>query len=94
MLHLLSVGAIACMMLAVMTRASLGHTGRALTASRLTIAAYAALIACALVRPLAEVLPDFSPVLYGASGLLWIAAFSLYCLEYAPILARKRRAPL
>ena len=93
-LHLLSVGAIACMMLAVMTRASLGHTGRALTASRLTIAAYAALIACALVRPLAEVLPDLTPALYGASGLLWILAFGLYCLEYAPILARKRRAPL
>lgn len=93
-LHLLSVGAIACMMLAVMTRASLGHTGRALVASKITVASYAALIFCALVRPLAEILPDLSPALYAASGLLWIAAFGLYCLEYAPILARKRRAPL
>ncbi len=93
-LHLLSVGAIACMMLAVMTRASLGHTGRALTASKLTIASYAALILCALVRPLAEVLPDMAPALYAASGLLWIAAFGLYGLEYAPILARKRRTPV
>lgn len=93
-LHLLSVGAIACMMLAVMTRASLGHTGRALVASKITVASYAALILCALVRPLAEILPDLSPTLYAASGMLWIAAFSLYCLEYAPILARKRRAPL
>jgi uncharacterized protein involved in response to NO len=93
-LHLLSVGAIACMMLAVMTRASLGHTGGALVASKSTVASYAALILCALVRPLAEILPDLSPVLYAASGLLWIAAFGLYCLEYAPILARKRRAPL
>lgn len=93
-LHLLSVGAIACMMLAVMTRASLGHTGRALVASKITVASYAALILCALVRPLAEILPDFSPALYAASGLLWIAAFGLYCLEYAPMLARKRRAPL
>lgn len=93
-LHLLSVGAIACMMLAVMTRASLGHTGRALVASKITVASYAALILCALVRPLAEILPDLSPALYAASGLLWIAAFGLYCLEYAPMLARKRRAPL
>lgn len=93
-LHLLSVGAIACMMLAVMTRASLGHTGRALVASKITVASYAALILCALVRPLAEILPDLSPALYAASGLLWITAFGLYCLEYAPILARKRRAPL
>jgi uncharacterized protein involved in response to NO len=93
-LHLLSVGAIACMMLAVMTRASLGHTGRALVASKITVASYTALILCALVRPLAEILPEISPTLYAASGLLWITAFGLYCLEYAPILARKRRAPL
>ncbi|QRM57145.1 NnrS family protein [Sinorhizobium sp. BG8] len=93
-LHLLSVGAIACMMLAVMTRASLGHTGRALVASRTTVASYAALVLCALVRPLAEVLPDLTSALYSTSALLWIAAFGLYCLEYAPILARKRRAPL
>ncbi|UDF32422.1 UNVERIFIED_ORG: NnrS family protein (plasmid) [Roseateles sp. XES5] len=93
-LHLLSVGAIACMMLAVMTRASLGHTGRVLAASRLTMAAYAALILCALVRPLGEILPEMSQHIYGAAGLLWIAAFGLFCLEYAPILARKRRTPL
>ena len=92
-LHLLSVGAIACMMLAVMTRASLGHTGHALKASRLTIASYGALILCALVRPLGEVLPAASPAIYAVSGLLWIAAFGLFCLEYAPILTRKRRTP-
>lgn len=93
-LHLLSVGAVACMMLAVMTRASLGHTGRPLTASRPTMTAYAALILCALVRPLGEILPDASAQIYAASGLLWIAAFGFFCLEYAPILARKRRATL
>lgn len=92
-LHLLSVGAIACMMLAVMTRASLGHTGRALVASKITVASYTALILCALVRPLAEILPDFTSTLYAASGLLWITAFGLYCVEYAPILATKRRSP-
>lgn len=93
-LHLLSVGAVAGMMLAVMTRASLGHTGHALTASRLTTTSYAALILCALVRPLGEIFPAVSPQIYAAAGLLWIAAFGLFCLEYAPILARKRRTPL
>ena len=67
-LHLLSVGAIACMMLAVMTRASLGHTGRPLQASRLTVAAYGALILCALTRPLGEVFPEASHLVYAASG--------------------------
>lgn len=93
-LHLLSVGGIACMMLAVMTRASLGHTGRPLKASHLTVAAYAALLLCALVRPLGEILPEASAQIYAAAGLLWIVAFGLFCLEYAPILARKRRTPL
>jgi len=92
-LHLLSVGAIACMMLAVMTRASLGHTGRALVASKITVASYTALILCALVRPLAELLPDFTSTLYAASGMLWVTAFGLYCLEFAPILTMKRRSP-
>ncbi|MFT4161895.1 NnrS family protein [Shinella sp.] len=93
-LHLLSVGGVACMMLAVMTRASLGHTGHALTASRLTIAAYAALVLCALVRPLGEILPDASATIYAVAGLLWIIAFGLFSFEFAPILARKRRTPL
>lgn len=93
-LHLLSVGAIAGMMLAVMTRASLGHTGRPLLASRMTVAAYGALILCALLRPLGEVFPDVAPVIYAVSGLLWIAAFGLFSLEYGPILVRTRRTPL
>jgi uncharacterized protein involved in response to NO len=93
-LHLLSVGAVSCMMLAVMTRASLGHTGRALKASRMTVTAYGMLILCALIRPLGEILPDASSMIYATSGVLWIVAFSLFCLEYAPMLARTRRTPL
>lgn len=93
-LHLLSIGAIAGMMLAVMTRASLGHTGRPLLASRMTVTAYGALILCALVRPLGEVFPDVAPIIYALSGLLWIAAFGLFSVEYGPILARTRRTPL
>lgn len=92
-LHVLTIGAIACMMLAVMTRASRGHTGRALTASRMTVASYVALILAALVRPLAEILPSFTSEIYAAAGLLWIVAFSLFCIEYAPMLVLTRRRP-
>lgn len=90
-LHLLSVGAIACMMLAMMTRASLGHTGRALAASRPTVMSYVALVLCALLRPFGEILPEAGAAIHGISALLWIAAFSLFCLEYGPVLIRKRR---
>lgn len=90
-LHVLTVGVIGCMMLAVMTRASLGHTGRKLHASRVTVAAYTALVLCALVRPAAEIFPDAMMHLYACAGLLWCLAFGLYCFEYAPYLIRDRK---
>ncbi|WP_454687621.1 NnrS family protein [Agrobacterium leguminum] len=90
-LHVFTVGVIACMMLAVMTRASLGHTGRKLAASRVTIAAYVALIACALLRPAAEFFPGAMMHLYACSALFWIVGFGLFCVEYGPILTRERK---
>lgn len=90
-LHVLTVGVIATMMLAVMTRATRGHTGRALTASRLTGAAYLCLFAAALARPLADLTGAMG--LMEASGLLWIAGFGLFVAEHAPMLVRVRRQP-
>ncbi|KEQ03053.1 NnrS family protein [Pseudorhizobium pelagicum] len=90
-LHVLTVGTIASMMLAVMTRATRGHTGRVLTASRTTTAVYAAIVLAALLRPAADLLPDHAQTLYAASGLAWLAAFGLYLLEYGPMLAMVRR---
>ena len=52
-LHLLGVGAIGGMTLAVMMRATMGHTGRDLTAGGLLTAAFALLITAALIRSLA-----------------------------------------
>lgn len=90
-LHVLTVGVAGAMMLAVMTRATRGHTGRALTASRLTRLSYASLFAAALARPLADLLP--APWLMETAGLLWMLAFGLYVLEYAPMLVLRRRQP-
>ncbi len=82
------------MMLAVMTRATRGHTGRALTASPLTQVAYLCLAAAALIRPLAEVMPNFFHTILAASALLWMGAFGLYVFEYGPMLLRERRQPM
>jgi uncharacterized protein involved in response to NO len=90
-LHVLTVGTIASMMLAVMTRATRGHTGRELTASRATCAMYAAIFASALVRPLATIVPDHLALIYASAGMLWIAAFLGYLLEYGPMLIGRRR---
>ena len=92
-MHVLTVGVIASMMLAVMTRASRGHTGRPLVGSTLTTASYVAIMAAALIRPLAEVLPAHYHHLIALSGVLWIAAFALFALEYGPMLVCDRRSP-
>ena len=88
-MHVVMVGGVGGMMLAVMTRATRGHTGRALTASRTTVAAYASLFGAALARPAADLLA--SPVLLDIAGGLWIAAFGLFLAEYAPMLLRDRK---
>lgn len=90
-IHVLSVGTVATMMLAVMTRASRGHTGRVLTASRMTIASYGAIVLSALLRPSAAFFPEHLSTIYALAGLAWLIAFGLFVLEYAPMLARVRR---
>ncbi|MBZ7926988.1 NnrS family protein [Ensifer adhaerens] len=92
-MHVLTVGVIASMMLAVMTRASRGHTGRPLVGSAITSASYVAIMAAALIRPLADVLPVHYHHLIALSGVLWIAAFALFTLEYGPMLVCDRRSP-
>lgn len=90
-LHVLTVGAIGTMMLAMMTRVTRGHTGRALSASRLTVLSYACVIAAALARPLADLLQAIW--LMEAAGLFWMLAFGLFTLEHGGMLIRQRRPP-
>src|SRR3546814_10562709 len=90
-LHARTVGAFSTMILAVMSRAILGHTGRPLIAARPTVAAYALLIMAGILRVAVPALPGglFHGVV-GAAGLLWVGAFLLFLWVYAPILTRPR----
>ena len=89
--HALGAGAAATMIMAVMTRASLGHTGRPLQVSRLTVAAYVALIAAVLLRVFgAPVLQLGYASTLLAAGALWTLAFLLYGGVYVPILVGPR----
>lgn len=90
-MHVMTVGAMAAMMLAVMTRATRGHTGRQLASSWLTNASYAAILTAAILRPLADILPNQAMTLYSLAGLAWLTAFGLFLTEYGPMLARVRR---
>lgn len=91
-LHVLTVGAIGNMTFAVMTRASLAHTGRALTASAATSFAYLALILSAVLRPFAEMIPSQYHVLLSLSGLCWLIAFGMFVVEYGPMLVTRKQA--
>jgi len=93
-LHGLSAGAVGTMTLAVMTRASLGHSGRPLTAGPGTLAIYVLVSLGAILRVLAPELPfDYVGVLTLAA-VLWSGAFALFVLCYGPLLAGARtRAP-
>jgi uncharacterized protein involved in response to NO len=78
------------MMMAMMMRSSLGHTGRILQASRIDIAAYVILQIAAISRVAATVLPSSYTMLVAVSGAAWILSFSLYLVHYGPMLLRPR----
>jgi uncharacterized protein involved in response to NO len=84
-LHALTAGAIGTMTLAVMTRASFGHTGREIRAGRATLAIYALVNMGAIVRVTAPLLLDGYLNMLTLSGVLWSAAFTLFVLAYSPI---------
>jgi uncharacterized protein involved in response to NO len=87
-LHGWTTGAIGTMTLAVMTRASLGHTGRPLVATRPIQLIYAAVVASALARILAAFDVLREPMLH-LSATAWVAAFLGFVVIYAPLLMRR-----
>lgn len=89
-LHALTAGAVGTMTLAVMTRASLGHTGREIVADRWTQAIYALVTAGALLRVLADQAGAFYLPVLTAGGLSWSLAFALFVMRYGPMLMRPR----
>ncbi|MDE0310303.1 MAG: NnrS family protein [Acidiferrobacterales bacterium] len=87
--HLWMAGAIGVMTLAVMTRATLGHTGRQLTANSATIIVYLLVIVSVLMRSAVGMAPDHSIVLWTASSFLWCAGFAIFLLTYGPMLTQR-----
>lgn len=88
--HGLTVGAIGTMTLAVMTRATLGHTGHALHAGPGTGAAYALVSLAALLRLAAPLAGDAALLLLALAAAAWSGAFGLFVALYLGPLARPR----
>lgn len=90
-IHAWAAGAVGTMTLAVMTRASLGHTGHALVASRGTQAVYVAVVLAAVTRITASLVPAYFIPLSVAAAVLWTFAFLGFGIAYGQILAKSIR---
>lgn len=89
--HALTAGAMGTMILAVMTRATLGHTGRVLRADKVTMVIYALVSASAVLRIAAAWVADGQMDLFEVAALAWLGAFALFVAEYGPMLLAPRR---
>jgi uncharacterized protein involved in response to NO len=89
-LHALSVGAVGTMTLAVMTRATLGHSGRPLAIGAGTVAIYVLVSLAAVLRMLSP-LSAHALVVTAFAGVAWIGAFALFALLYGPLLLGIKR---
>ena len=90
-IHAWTGGAIGSMTIAVMTRATLGHSGQALSASVATQLVYASIVVAALARVCAALEPAHSIPLLTIAGVAWTGAFLGFALVYAPLLCGARK---
>ena len=94
-LHLLGIGGVGGMTLAIMSRATLGHTGRALIAPRPVALAYALIPLAALIRCLGAEIPVLATPAVLTAGALWLLAFGLFTAALWPVFwgPRAKRSP-
>ncbi len=89
-MHAWTTGAIGTMTLAVMTRATRGHSGRSLHAPASTvILVYVPIIIATTARISASIIPDHTMLLLPLSGICWVIAFLGFAALYGPLLLRR-----
>lgn len=88
--HAAGTGAVGCLILGVIARVSLGHTGRPLQLPRGMVAAFVAIQLAALIRVLTalEIIPWHPGI--GSSAVLWVFAYGVFLIRYTGVLASPR----
>ena len=88
--HAAGTGAVACLILGVISRVALGHSGRPLVLPKGMVFAFVAIHLAALIRVLTafEIIPWHPGI--GSSTLLWLFAFGMFLYRYTGILASPR----
>lgn len=89
-MHAMGAGAIGILILGVMTRVAMGHTGRPMHLPRLAIWIYVAIVTAALARIVAAFVPELAVSALIVSAAAWSVAFLLFVGIYWPILSRPR----
>ncbi|MEP6957790.1 MAG: NnrS family protein [Nitrospirota bacterium] len=87
-LHAFTTGAVGVMTLAVMTRASLGHTGRPKHAGPLTVCIYLLVNLGAMLRVFGPFADHSTNLVLGLAAMSWSGAYLLFALGYGPFLLR------
>ena len=88
-IHALTAGAMGVETLAIMTRATRGHTGRPRVADRATVGLYLLVLSAAATRVAAPFALEWTVMLLGVSAVLWMLAFSGFVAVYGPMLCRR-----
>ena len=88
-IHALTTGAMGVETLAMMTRATRGHTGRPRVADGSTTAIYLLILSAAVVRVSAPFLTEWTVALLAVSATLWALAFAGFVAAYGPMLWRR-----
>ncbi|RAU21189.1 NnrS family protein [Paramagnetospirillum kuznetsovii] len=88
--HALTAGSVGTMVIGVMSRAALGHSGRPLQLAPATVLAYGLISLGALLRVAAPIIPGAMTVLTLAGGLAWTGGWVVYAVVYFPICALPR----
>jgi uncharacterized protein involved in response to NO len=89
-IHALSIGFLASLTLAMVSRVSCGHSGRSLAADRLTWAAFLFLQMAAVMRVAADVFTDAYLSLLAAAAVVWLGCFAAWAWRYLPYYWRPR----
>ncbi|MEC6823646.1 NnrS family protein [Photobacterium piscicola] len=90
-IHIIAIGGIGAMILAMMARVSLGHTGRKLQVGRWMVIAFMSLFGSLLARTLLVVIMPIATMdAYVISAVLWVMAFTIFTIVYYPVLTKTR----
>ena len=88
--HVIAMGGFAIMIMGMITRTALGHTGRPLRADRLMVASYWLVLAATLARLAALGWPAWQRPWLVLTAVAWIVAFGLYLYRFVPLLLAPR----